>query len=528
MKPVNPQGDRQIKLVTYPESHGLQARLLSMMQEPDLSILHLDGPIDKTNAGYFKNILSDIMDRKCTNVILNFSDVTCISGLAWIYIATSAQRFKSVNGTLCIANIRKNAQESLAMVPIDLNIDRYPTVEDAIAFFGCDDDIVIADPPLQENDSISNQPTEKIYIKEPSLNAKPVEDPAPAPVDISYPKSRIDELFMEPVSVGKKIRDSVHAFRSSIQKPDRKDMDSGRVSGDPSPDPAVGKKNSELKPLPIAPVVNEPLIKAKLPDDKAPKAVEKEKITVPDNKNAKKRFDPPLIQVEKQDPSHSKPGMPDQPEPHSTGLEKDPMLFPLKNGLRAEIHAVSLPGVPVVHELRVYGTIEHQNASHFDAILSDILERHYNNVILNLSELTYASSAAWGVLASAAQRFKSISGFFCIASLSDSVDELFRILQFDAIIDKYPTTDDAIAHFKRINAPTNPGAGDTSLESLSVQEKIQLVLSRSGPISPGQILKLLKSKEFGAEKISGARLKSVLREMNLDSQEQIERYYRSL
>jgi anti-anti-sigma factor len=389
MKPVNPQGDRRIKLVTYPESHGLQARLLSMMQEPDLSILHLDGPIDKTNAGYFKNILSDIMDRNCTNVILNFSDVTCISGLAWIYIATLAQRFKSVNGTLCIANMGKNAQESLAMVPIDLDIDRYPTVEDAIAFFGSDDYIIIADPPVQENDSISNQPTERIYIKEPSLNAKPV----------------------------------------------RNNADSGCDSGDPFPGPDVEKKKSGLKPLPIAPVVNETLIKAKLPDGKALKAA----LPVADRK---------------QDAPDSKPQMPDQLEPRSTAPEKDHIPFPLKNGLCAELHVISTE-VPVVHELRVLGTIEHQNASYFDAMLSDILDRRCNNVILNFAELTYASSAAWGILASAAQRFKSISGFFCIAHLSDSVDELFRVLQFDAIIDKYPTTDDAIAHFKRINTPAS-------------------------------------------------------------------------
>jgi anti-anti-sigma factor len=494
MKPVNPQGDMQIKLVTYPKSHGLQARLLSIMQEPALSILHLGGSIDKTNAGYFKNILSDIVDRNCTNVILNFSDVTSISGLAWIFIATSAQRFKAAKGTLCIAHMGENAQESLAMVPIDLDVDQYPTVADAIAFFGRDDGIFIADPPVREKGSL-DQPIDEFFIEGPSLNAKPVGEPAPAEVDISYPKSRIDELFMEPVSVRKKIRNSFRAFRGAIRKPNHEDADSGCSSGAPSADPELEKKNSELKPLPVEPVVNEPLFKKKLPDDVAQKAA---------------------------------PGMPDKPELHSTGPEKDRILFPLKNGLRAELHVVSPPEVPSVHELLVHGTIEHQNAPYFDSILSDILDRHYTNVILNFSELTYASSAAWGVLASASQRFKSVSGFFCIADLSDSIDELFRVLQFDAIIDKYPTTDDAMAHFKRINAPTIPEAGDMSLEPLSVQEKIQLVLSRCGPLSPGQILKLLKSKEFGAEKISRAKLNSVLREMNLDSQEQIERYYRSL
>jgi anti-anti-sigma factor len=242
----------------------------------------------------------------------------------------------------------------------------------------------------------------------------------------------------------------------------------------------------------------------------------------------------------------------------------------MKNGFATSLYQVMRE--PALFELRIRGCVDHINAPHFEAILDQAIDLNYRHVILNCAEMTYASSAAWGVVAAAAQRFKSVKGNLSLAAMPEMVQESFRILQFHTVLDSFPTVLDAIAHYvllhtgvvvdvasikKQLSAntvafeldankpfigPQNRGgprpAGEGAIvrekggqenpdDAMPVADKIKDILVRYGPLSSGEIRRKLASEEFGKIKISIFKLRRILDEMHLGTKTQIERFCRS-
>ena len=66
-----------------------------------------------------------------------------------------------------------------------------------------------------------------------------------------------------------------------------------------------------------------------------------------------------------------------------------------------------------------------------------------------------------------------------------------------------------------------------NMGSLPVQEKIRKIVAEFPLLSTRQIKKMLRHEDFGRHKIGFFKLRSVLKELNLESKAKRYRYYRS-
>jgi anti-anti-sigma factor len=582
VEPLKQKPDDLLKTpVVYSMKRGLQAKLLPVDQQPGLFELQIEGCINLDSSGYFETILADLLNRKCTNVILNFSDnCTCVDKHTWNVIAKSARRFKSINGNLCIV---QKSWESSSVMPFNLDVDTYQTIADAIAHCCESDKVFVAEEPLQRKDPQPVQHYDEFNIDAPFFEVDKMDEPVAEKVPVPTLANQdidTDENVFEIAQGCTTSQNSASVAGDMHKQPHHTDDDiisSSRAT----------KKNNAVSVKPLAGLIVKSIQKNKnrfVPPsffntklNPAPAPVDKprqsnQKPGSPEKGISKEPDSPGRTEQtvfppgEKRSPQSSQPA----PQAGSGDSTRSVILFPFKNRLRAELIAVS--SEPALYELQIEGTIDHVNVAYFDSILSDLLSRGCKNVILNFSGLTFASSAAWGVLASSAQRFKFVNGALCIINMSASVEESFRILQFDLILNRFQSLAEATASFKlpaadvpaapphmnvphpeptdgtlptntplrdnndtiksaviQINVPgKTPDSREKAISQLSIPEKIQRILLRYGPMSPNQIKKHLESEEFGSTKINRTDIKSIFSEMNLVNRHQIERFWRSL
>jgi anti-anti-sigma factor len=247
--------------------------------------------------------------------------------------------------------------------------------------------------------------------------------------------------------------------------------------------------------------------------------------------------------------------------------------YPLKNGFSADL--LKVVNVPPIFELRLHGTIDHRTAHYFQNILSSIIEPQGTNLILNFKELSYASSAAWPIISSAAHRLKTLSLDLSVTELNGAVKNTFYMLEFNNVVKIFETINEAIRYFERLS---DVGTGNPETNSVSqtnratqiadevteelpidtamsddffidtkaipsnlmhfarrdfgtaenIPGKIKLLLKNYGPLSFFEIKRFLKLKEFGENKVGIIKLYSILKSMNLDSRGKIERFCRSV
>jgi anti-sigma B factor antagonist len=104
--------------------------------------------------------------------------------------------------------------------------------------------------------------------------------------------------------------------------------------------------------------------------------------------------------------------------------------------------------------LNLKGTIETTNAG----TLEDVIERIINDtcfkIVVDLSEVTYISSAGWGIFISEIKRVRRELGDIKLAAMRPEVREVFDLLEFNNILKPYPDKVEAIRDFKSADART--------------------------------------------------------------------------
>ena len=104
--------------------------------------------------------------------------------------------------------------------------------------------------------------------------------------------------------------------------------------------------------------------------------------------------------------------------------------------------------------LNLKGTIETTNAG----ILEDVIQRIINDecyrIVVDLSGVTYVSSAGWGIFISEIKLVRRESGDIKLAAMRPEVREVFDLLEFNNILKPYPDKVEAIRDFKSADART--------------------------------------------------------------------------
>ena len=98
---------------------------------------------------------------------------------------------------------------------------------------------------------------------------------------------------------------------------------------------------------------------------------------------------------------------------------------------------------------RTGGRIDGANAREFHVALEDAIDESDKNVVLDLADLTYISSAGLRVILMTAKTLQKQKAKFAICSLAPSIQEVFRISGFDRIIPIHDSLDDALTALQK-------------------------------------------------------------------------------
>ena len=109
--------------------------------------------------------------------------------------------------------------------------------------------------------------------------------------------------------------------------------------------------------------------------------------------------------------------------------------------------------IPVVL-LSLKGTIETTNASTLEDAIERVIGDDCFRIIVDLSEVTYISSAGWGIFISEIKRVRRESGDIKLASMRAEVWEVFELLEFNNILKPYSTIEEGLKDFESAGAKT--------------------------------------------------------------------------
>jgi anti-anti-sigma factor len=180
--------------------------------------------------------------------------------------------------------------------------------------------------------------------------------------------------------------------------------------------------------------------------------------------------------------------------------------------------------------IKVGGYIDTTTSSELEHALSSLLKEGSYNIIIDLGNVDYVSSAGWGIFISEIKGIREKGGDLKLVRMIPEVYEVFELLEFHYILKAFDTLDEAIKDFER-NLPASekvetrrqstftvrnePNAPQTDSTEKSLEEKISSIVMKNPNISTGDIAKTLNTPNYGNIKLGWFGLRKTLKKMGL-------------
>ena len=117
---------------------------------------------------------------------------------------------------------------------------------------------------------------------------------------------------------------------------------------------------------------------------------------------------------------------------------------PLPLNSMVDIRVSELEQVTLVE---VIGRVDSLNAAELGTSLSNAIDEGNTNIVLDLSQVSYMSSAGLRELVSAFKKVRRVSGDLRIAQPSTRVQEVLEMAGLDTIFQIFPTQTDAVGSY---------------------------------------------------------------------------------
>jgi anti-sigma B factor antagonist len=98
--------------------------------------------------------------------------------------------------------------------------------------------------------------------------------------------------------------------------------------------------------------------------------------------------------------------------------------------------------------VRVSGYVDTTTSHELEKKVNGILERRIYNIVIDLSGVDYVSSAGWGIFIGEIREIREQYGDLKLSGMSPDVYEVFELLEFQNILEAYPTAASAIERFE--------------------------------------------------------------------------------
>ena len=119
--------------------------------------------------------------------------------------------------------------------------------------------------------------------------------------------------------------------------------------------------------------------------------------------------------------------------------------MPIGCEINADTHQVNGKKVKVI---MVRGFLDAHSFPGFEKELSALIDQGSNNMVLNLSQLDYISSAGLGVLIGLAKKLRINEGDLKLSSLPEKIYKIVNLLGFTRILQVFESDHEAINAFK--------------------------------------------------------------------------------
>lgn len=97
--------------------------------------------------------------------------------------------------------------------------------------------------------------------------------------------------------------------------------------------------------------------------------------------------------------------------------------------------------------VKASGRIDSSNAAQFDTVLKDVLAEGHANIVLNLADISYMSSAGLRAIVAAHRECTKKKGTLVLAMPSERVSEVFSLAGLDSIFTVYDDVTAAVGSF---------------------------------------------------------------------------------
>ena len=104
--------------------------------------------------------------------------------------------------------------------------------------------------------------------------------------------------------------------------------------------------------------------------------------------------------------------------------------------------------------IKIGGYIDTTTSSELERALSGLLKEESYNIIIDLGNVDYVSSAGWGIFISEIKGIREKGGDLKLVRMIPEVYEVFELLEFHCILKAFDTLDEAVTNFDQISEKT--------------------------------------------------------------------------
>lgn len=220
-----------------------------------------------------------------------------------------------------------------------------------------------------------------------------------------------------------------------------------------------------------------------------------------------------------------------------------------------------------VSVIKVGGFIDTTTSSEVDRALTGLLKQNRFNVIIDLGNVDYISSAGWGIFISEIKAIRDHNGDLKLVNMIPDVYEIFELLEFHHILEVFETVEEAVQKFEEkvqkpaattvtrepiTASPVSAGGGvadeifservdessipegtkvterkivgeaksqvqSVPLHMQSLTDKVKYIVANYPQYGAYKINKLLNSEQFGFTKVGWFGVRSLLSKLELNS-----------
>lgn len=212
--------------------------------------------------------------------------------------------------------------------------------------------------------------------------------------------------------------------------------------------------------------------------------------------------------------------------------------------------------------ISIVGYVDTTTCKELTRTIQDLIKERQYQIVADLGGVSYISSAGWGVFMGEIKNILEKGGDLKIVQMTSEVYEVFEMLEFNRILNYYDTIEEAIDEFdilrgvditdsrplQRDGAGNGTAAGEGAdlsgtavsgrgnlqkysvsidTQEIPIVEKIKRIVIENPLENTRSIQKQLNSEKYGSNRVSWLRVRSMLKDLNLETKEKRYRFYRS-